>query len=278
MTNAHQHAYGKDTAPVSVVVPCYRCSDTIGRAIASVANQTFHPLEIILIEDASGDNTLDTLYALQQEHGDNWIKIIALSRNIGASTARNRGWNAASGDYIAFLDADDAWHPRKIEIQHHFMLTHPEYALTGHVHRNVTNLPDRYAAIGEFHHEAVSYCSLLLSNRFITPSVMLRRDISLRFRDGKRHMEDFLLWLEIAASGHRLARLDCELAYIFKAPFGKGGLSADLIAMQKGDLDSYWQLYRRGFLRLPTASILLVYSCLKFVRRAFILGIRRVIG
>jgi glycosyltransferase involved in cell wall biosynthesis len=273
----HLDMRGKAMASVSVVVPCFRCSDTIGRAVASIVAQTCRPQEILLVDDASGDDTLATLYALQREHGTGWIKVVAFSDNAGASSARNAGWNAAMGDYIAFLDADDAWHPHKIEIQRCFMNEHPEYALTGHDYQQVTCLPDRHSAIGAVRHKTIHYRSLLLSNRFITPSVMLRRGLSLRFHEGKRHMEDFLLWLEIAASGRQLACLECELAYIFKAPFGESGLSAEIVAMEKGELDSYRQLYRQRLLSLPVTVILLVYSCLKFLRRIGILAARRIL-
>lgn len=275
MSNNNTDALSKRTLPVSVVVPCYRCSDTIGRAVASIDAQTFRPQEIFLIDDASGDDTLTKLYELQQHYGVDWIKIISLPLNAGASSARNVGWNLAMGDYIAFLDADDAWHPRKLEIQHSFMSRHPDYVLTGHGHRWVTEFPTQHGSVERVRHKMVSYYSLLLSNRFITPSVMLKRNVSLRFCEKKRHMEDFLLWLEIAASGKQLAWLDCDLAYIFKAPFGESGLSADIFSMEKGELHSYWRLHQRGLLGLPLTAILLIYSCLKFLRRISMLSIRR---
>ncbi len=261
--------------PVSVVVPCYRCGKTVGRAVASVAAQTRPPQEVILVDDASDDDTLAVLRALQEEYGAGWIRIVALSKNGGVASARNAGWDAATGDYIAFLDADDAWHPHKLEIQHRFMAAHPEYALTGHGHWQVDDLPDRHTTIGEVRNKTVSYRSLLLSNRFITPSIMLRRDVPLRFRDNQRHMEDFLLWLKIAASGRQLAYLDCRLAYIFKAPFGQAGLSDDLLAMEKGELGNYWELYRAGDLGLLETLVLSCYSCLKFLRRIVLTRLQR---
>ena len=99
-----------------MVVPCYRCAATIERAIASVAAQTQRPQEVILVDDASGDETLQQLYSLQSQYGE-WIKVVALTTNVGAASARNAGWNVATQPYIAFLDSDDAWHPQKVAIQ-----------------------------------------------------------------------------------------------------------------------------------------------------------------
>src|SRR5438309_8195778 len=111
------------TAPVSVIIPCYRCAATIERAMLSVAEQSVRPAEAILIDDASGDNTFAVMEKIRNKYGD-WIRIVALPMNQGAAAARNAGWHAATQPYIAFLDADDAWHPRKIEIQYGYMQQH----------------------------------------------------------------------------------------------------------------------------------------------------------
>jgi len=121
--------------PVSVVIPCYCCEDTIERAVVSVMSQTALPGEVILVDDASPDHgrTLSKLQELQERFRDKThIEIIALKNNSGPSVARNAGWGTATQPYIAFLDADDAWHTQKLEIQYEWMKEHPEIALTGH--------------------------------------------------------------------------------------------------------------------------------------------------
>ena len=101
------------TAPVTVVVPCYRCATTIERAVVSVAEQMQRPAELVLVDDASADGTLEVLHALATRHGD-WVKVIALPSNRGAASARNAGWDAATQPLVAFLDSDDACHPPKL--------------------------------------------------------------------------------------------------------------------------------------------------------------------
>jgi len=165
------------------------------------------PAELILVDDGSGDGTLDTLSGLREEFGGSWIKLIPLRENSGAGDARNAGWNAASGRYIAFLDADDVWHPRKIEIQHAFMEEHGEIAFSGHAHRQIGDGEPVDTPLEHPGHRTVSFRELLLSNRFVTPSVMIKRGVSNRFRPGSRYMEDHLLWLEMSSSGARAARL-----------------------------------------------------------------------
>ena len=105
------------SAPVSVVVPCYRCADTIGPSVASIAGQTLRPAEVLLVDDCSGDGTLQALHDLASRYPQGWVKVLTSARNGGPSQARNIGWAHASQDYIAFLDADDTWAPAKIELQ-----------------------------------------------------------------------------------------------------------------------------------------------------------------
>lgn len=257
-------------APVSVVIPCFRCAATIKRAIASVAQQTQKPAEVILVEDGSDDDTLAVLRALAERH-PNWIKIIALPENKGVATARNVGWSAATQPYIAFLDADDAWHPQKIEIQTSYMDTHPEIVLCGHGHRIMERsavLPDwKILAWKEQH---IPKWSWLLSNKFVTPSVMVRSEISQRFVKNQRYMEDHSLWMEVVCSGQRVTKLSAELVAIYKSSFGVSGLSAQLWAMEQGELSNYQHLYNENYINLAQWLALSVYSLLKFGRRLVI--------
>ena len=120
-------------ASVSVIIPCFRCSLTIRRAVQSIVSQTLIPVEVILVDDGSGDGTLDVLHDLQREHGADWIKVFTNEKNCGPSTARNVAWASAVSDFVAFLDADDSWHPRKIEIQYNWMINNPSVLFTAHL-------------------------------------------------------------------------------------------------------------------------------------------------
>ena len=262
--------------PVSVIVPCYRCKGTIRRAIASVARQTTVPAEVILIDDASGDGTLELLMDLRRELGETWVKVIALERNSGAASARNAGWAAASERYIALLDADDAWHPRKLEIQCEFMEAHPEVSVCGHAYRRLNEGESGgERALDPPGFEAVSFGMLLLSNRFVTPSAMIRRDVPFRFVEVRRYMEDHLLWLEIASSGRRLAYLTQALVFTYKAGIGASGLSARTWEMRKAELANLWRLRRLGKINLVAAVALSAYSLAKHCVRTTLIAAGR---
>jgi glycosyltransferase involved in cell wall biosynthesis len=122
----------KNTASVSVVIPCFNSEKTIRRALQSVLDQSLQVKEIICIDDASTDMTKEILSELASTITQVEIKIIFNTVNFGPSNSRNSGWDIATGDFIAFLDSDDLWHPQKIQIQYSWMKENPNIFLSGH--------------------------------------------------------------------------------------------------------------------------------------------------
>lgn len=259
-----------DQALVSVVIPCYRCARTIERAVASVAAQTLRPAEVILVDDASGDDTRVLLQKLEAQFDPGWIKLVLLDQNVGAGSARNAGWAVASQPYVAFLDADDTWHFHKIEIQYGYMAALPEVVLCGHGFRLLTHGELPYWEAGKGHAQVIGKWAMLVSNQFVTPSVMIKRDISHRFIERQRYMEDHMLWLRVVCAGDRVVKLPMALAAIYKNPFGVTGLSSHVWLMERSDLGNFRRLYRDGSISGPQLAVLVAYSLLKYVRRLII--------
>jgi glycosyltransferase involved in cell wall biosynthesis len=254
--------------PVSVVIPCYRCALTIRRALDSVFAQTVKPAEIILVDDCSGDETLAVLRELRG-HSDQ-IKIVQMEKNLGAASARNAGWAIAAQPYIAFLDADDSWHPDKLRLQYKYMQNTPDVVLCGHQCvwlRNGETLPPLPA---DLHETKIRATSLLLKNAFSTPTVMLKRDTPFRFQEGKRCAEDLLLWQQIAFAGLPVVRIEHPLAYVHKPLYGAGGLSAQLWEMEKGELSNFAFLYRSGNIGSLLYVLTVFFSAAKFIRRLIV--------
>ncbi|MGH7773523.1 MAG: glycosyltransferase family 2 protein [Candidatus Binatia bacterium] len=98
---------------VSVVIPTHNRAPLLSRAINSVLVQTFSDYEIIVVDDGSTDHTREII---EQFRGAR-MRYVRLERNCGASRARNVGIQAAQGEWVAFLDSDDEWLPRKLELQ-----------------------------------------------------------------------------------------------------------------------------------------------------------------
>ncbi len=97
---------------ISVILPTYNRSSTISRSIESVLSQTYKDFEFIVVDDFSTDDTHCVVENYSSE-----IKYIRHETNRGAAAARNTGIKNSSGEYIAFIDSDDEWHPEKLERQ-----------------------------------------------------------------------------------------------------------------------------------------------------------------
>jgi hypothetical protein len=238
----------RKTAPVSVVIPCYRCMDTVGETIASVAAQTLPPAEVMLVDDGSGDGTAEGLQHLASRYPDGWIKVIAMPRNGGAARARNVGWERARHDHIAFLDADDTWFPNKLELQMPLLHAHPAIALISHRMdfrpRWLPPPPPAYPLRAT----VVDRRAFLLHNPFRTGSVVLRSDLPFRFNETFRLVEDFLLWSEIALSGFLCVKINQVLAATHKPAFGAAGLSSNLPAMHRAGREARQVLRQQGLI------------------------------
>jgi len=100
---------------VSIITPIYNNANVIAKTISSVLNQTYPNWELLLVDDASLDETIDTVKPYTES--DLRIKLFLHSKNKGAAEARNLGTKMATGNYIAFLDADDLWKENKLELQ-----------------------------------------------------------------------------------------------------------------------------------------------------------------
>ncbi|CAD6491109.1 MAG: Undecaprenyl-phosphate 4-deoxy-4-formamido-L-arabinose transferase [Candidatus Argoarchaeum ethanivorans] len=99
---------------VSVIVPCYNGEKIIGNAIKSVLNQTYKNWELIIVDDGSTDSSCEIV-----EHylNNDKIKLVKNAYNKGIAKTMNKGIEVSTGDFIAFLDQDDSWHPMKLELQ-----------------------------------------------------------------------------------------------------------------------------------------------------------------
>jgi len=258
--------------PVSVIIPCYNCEATIRRAVKSVVEQTHKPMELILVNDGSQDDTISILKSLQGEFGRDWIKILDFSKNRGPSYARNAGWNAASCPYIAFLDSDDSWHPQKLAIQYEYMANHPDVVLTGHRWILVKNLSRVSIPLSvKYKKGSVSKLKyMLISHYFSTPTVMLKANIPYRFPEDMHYSEDRFLYLRIISAGNKAVFLDVPLAYLYKEAYGQGGLTKSIWRGELGELACFYQLYKLKCISKIDLFFCISLSIIKFIRRGCI--------
>src|SRR5947209_7802599 len=126
---------------VSVVIPAYNSARTVRAAVESALQQSVDDLEVIVVDDGSADETAETAEAI----GDPRVRVLR-QHNGGAASARNAGIDAARGQYVAFLDADDLWLPEKLRVQLAVLTQRPDVSA---VQCGVINVDDDLRFLSE---------------------------------------------------------------------------------------------------------------------------------
>lgn len=186
---------------VSVIIPAYNASSTIVRSVESVTGQTFTNREIIIVDDGSTDNLLEVLEPYP-------VRIVSQA-NMGAAAARNHGSRVAKGDLLAFLDADDFWHPRKLQKQVDAMKKYPDarYCVTNSCKLTLCDLDSgaQWAPTSEDSAlELLDFPVVFANPYFGTPGVLMPKDLFESkggFNENLVTAEDVDLWLRAAYGG-----------------------------------------------------------------------------
>ena len=254
----------------SVIVPSHDAEVTFERAIESIANQTRPPAEVIVVDDASTDGTASVLRRCAERPWPFAFTIITLPMNRGPGEARNVGWGAIdpANVYVAFLDADDVWLPRKLEWQIEWMEKNPDVAWTAHrcsiLGSERMRAPDDATPPKV---PAITRHMLLTRNSVATPTVVARASVRSRFREGWRHCEDHMLWLDWLDEGAGGAMLDLPLASLGRVPGTAGGCTGDLAAMYRGEQRVLGTLTKEGRISGLEAAAWRGYAWLRYQRR-----------
>ena len=191
---------------ISVIISSYNMADTLPNTIDSILEQTFKNWELIVIDDASTDNTQDILKPYMKYNPK--IRIIKNETNMGLIASLNKGLNVARGKYIARLDADDTAYPDRLSRQFKFIEENQLDLASGQrdtpttKHIKQKNLPDDRLDSFQLG------LSLLSRNIFSHPTVIFRKSFldthNLRYNINRPNAEDYDLWLQIFLNGGKL--------------------------------------------------------------------------
>lgn len=258
---------GKET--IGVVIPTFNSADTIVRALESVLRQTLAPKKIVVVDNASSDTTCHVVESFSTQYPELHINLVRLDTNLGPGAARNIGWEKCGTSLIAFLDSDDSWHPRKLELQTELVRKHPDGLLFGHRYLVVTsNSQPRDVEISNFSRTHRYWLRhFLFRNRLSTPTVMLRSTIPQRFPSDMWHAEDFFLWTVTVAQTGPAIFDDAILTYLYKPAYGSSGLSAQLRKMHQGELTVLKSLAKFKLISCITYVLVFLWMRIKYFHR-----------
>ena len=250
----------------SVVIPVFNGAATIGHALSSIINQTRPPQEVIVVNDRSTDTTEEVVARIATS-SPMPIRLINNEQNLGPGLSRNAGWAQATGDLIAFLDADDAWHPQKLEIQIPAMENDPQLVMS--CHDRTVGLQPHWAHINSatVTWRSYEFRDFITRNRCATPSVMVRRNLTERFSPDLRYSEDYFLWLTITHRHGAIRFATHPLVHCTNPAYGGRGLSGNLWLMFRGEARAMRLLRQSKSLSLLQYGGVLFWITSKFVVR-----------
>lgn len=217
---------------VSIIVPVYNAENFLEDTINSVLNQTYSNWELILVNDASKDNSKKII----EKYLNDKIKLIDMKQNGGVSKARNKGVDSAKGDYIAFLDADDLWEKEKLEKQIEIIEKDSNIGLIFTGTRYIDENSNNYNYVLEVP-ETISYKELLKQNIISCSSVLVKKEHVMKYKmqnDGMH--EDFAVWLQILKEGIKVVGIN-EPLLIYR--ISRNSKSSNKVKAAKMNLNVY---------------------------------------
>ena len=238
------------TPKVSIIIPTYNREKFLTRALNSILIQTFKNFELIVIDDASTDNTEKVLKNFQKK--DKRIKYFRNSQNKGPSESRNIGIRMAKGKYIAFLDSDDEWLPQKLEKQLKFIENKNAKVVTCWAYVNDKIRKKKYFYKVPYYKNPIS--KILKKNYILSgpSSVILERKVidKVGFFDSLiRYGEDWDYWIRIIKAGYNF--------FVVKEPLlkyylweGSATITVNFSKKAK-DLNRILEKHKELFLKYP---------------------------
>ncbi|QCE41135.1 glycosyltransferase family 2 protein [Psychroserpens sp. NJDZ02] len=241
-------------ALVSIITPLYNSEAFIEGTINSILSQTYTNWELFLIDDFSTDSTVQIANTFANTYPN--IIVLKNKTNCGAAVSRNKGINAAKGNFIAFLDADDLWKPNKLEVQIKFMLTnncevsYSSYEQIDEAGRPLNKLVKALPRL--------TYNKYLKTNYIGNLTGMYNaKTLGKITAPNLRKRQDWLLWLSaIKKSSKPALGIQESLAYY---RIRSDSISSNKLALLKYN---YW-VYKKG---LGFSTLKSLYRMLIFVR------------
>jgi glycosyltransferase involved in cell wall biosynthesis len=195
---------------VSVVMPVYNTGKFLRETIESVLNQTLKEIELIIVNDASKDNSLEIIREYAKK--DKRIVLVNHSKNKGVSKSMNDGIKKSKGKYVAILGSDDLFLPKKLEIQFNFLEKHPEIFLVGSSGIYVDENGKEINRFRKYNNYKILAWRLPHSCSFIHSSTLARNTKEFWYDEDFKSAVDYKYYLELIDAGKNLTNIPLFLA------------------------------------------------------------------
>ena len=252
----------QDTPTFSIVIPVFNGERFIISAIESCLHQTVLPDEIIVVDDNSNDATAEMIQSVES----NLLVYIKNANNKGVSYNRNLGMQKARSEWILFLDADDTFHPKKIEIIRYCIQKYGSFNAIGHGF-NLQSDPVYVPADSwkdSVTLQTVTTKDLLIKNRIVTPSLAISAKNKILFNEKMIHAEDHDFILRTSES-FSIGFLNMPLCSLNRMPLTEGGLSSNKWKMRVGEIRMYVSYCKRNN-RAIAIPFFILFSLLKHIK------------
>ena len=252
--------FGKEERKVSIIMPVYNASGTVRSTVNSVLRQSYRNFELLIIDDCSKDDSLSIVRHYEQ--ADERVRVIENPRNMGVAFSRNAGIQAASGEYIAFLDSDDVWLEDKLARQVSLLeRTHAQFTCASY---DFIDESDRPLLHPHLVPDAVDLQTLLKENVILCSTVCAEAALlkAHPFRSDYLH-EDYVLWLELFRLPVHAVTDDRILAHY---RLMKGSRSHNKLRSAA----SRWRIYR-NYLRMDLGRSLyyFIHYCINGIKKYY---------
>lgn len=196
-----------DTNLISITLVAYNAEETIKKTLESISSQQYVNFEIIFVNDASTDKTLEIMQDFKESYPSIPCTVLTNASNLGITKSRNKALSYAKGSFIAVIDSDDAWtSPLKLKTQLDFLKSNPDFCVVGtqmsvidknHKVLKTTSYPQKDEDIRK---------SFLIKNQFCHSSVLVRKTVSATYDESLYIWEDYDLILKLGQE-HKFANL-----------------------------------------------------------------------
>lgn len=247
----------------SIIIPVYNAATTVNKTLQSCIDQTYKDFEVLVVDDASDDNSEAIINEIITQNSEYNIRLITLTQNGGVAVARNTAILQAKGDYIVLLDSDDVFRSEKLQILNNAIERFPNTIMFVNLY-DVKPHPINQLQANNI--RPINFWSLLFRNKAQGSCICFKNHQNILFNDTFRYCEDMELALRLSYY-FECSIIQEYLTILNRPQLTIGGLSGNKWQMRKAEMRIYSRLYQFNWVFVFMIPFLLLFSLLKHIMK-----------